>query len=173
MRGFEAKLLVPIMLLTTIAIEVADLPFPRLLWLYVYVGGLYGLAVFFDRWSAKGWKMGDADEAETSPTKGLVSECECPTSKKIRMPALCNADPVLVSHAFLNTMADDFDQLENELDGKKARIGELSHDLAGWLQLARRQYAETPHNEPTCPHLRGINETEKLLNVELTKRGEG
>lgn len=148
MKGIEAKLLVPTMLLTTIAIEVADLPFPRLLWLYFYIGCLYGIAVLFDRWSAKGWKMGDADE--TSP-----SDCE-----HIRVETL---------YGFVNTMVNDIDQLENELDGKKVRIGELSYDLASWLQLARRQYAEMPHNEPTCPHLRGINETEKLLNVGLTK----
>jgi hypothetical protein len=152
MRGFEAKLLLPTLLLTTIAIEVADLPFPRLLWLYFYIGCLYGLAVFFDRWSAKGWKMGDADE--TSP-----SDCE-----HISVETL---------YGFVNTMVDDIDQLENELDEEKEKSGKLYSDLAGWLSLARRQYAEMPHNEPTCPHIRGINETEKLLNVELTKRGEG
>lgn len=97
------------------------------------------------------------------------SEHDCLTSKKIRMPALSNADPVLVSHAFLNTMADDVVQLEDELEDEKVKTGKLRHDLASWLSLARRQYAEMPHNEPTCPHLRGINETEKLLNVELTK----
>lgn len=61
---------------------------------------------------------------------------------------------------------------EDELDEEKEKTGKLRHDLAEWLSLARRQYAEMPHNEPTCPHLRGINKTEELLNVELTERKE-
>lgn len=35
-------------------------------------------------------------------------------STQIRMPTLQNPDPVLVSHAFLNTMADDVIKLEVE-----------------------------------------------------------
>ena len=44
----------------------------------------------------------------------------------------------------------------------------LRCDLAEWLSLARRQYAEMNHGDGICPTLNGINQTEKLLNVELT-----
>ena len=45
------------------------------------------------------------------------------------------------------------------------RCFELSQDLAAWLQLARRQYAEMPHNEPICPTSMGIKKTERILGV--------
>jgi hypothetical protein len=41
------------------------------------------------------------------------SPADLPTSKRIKMPTLCNEDPVLVSHAFLNKMSDDVAKLED------------------------------------------------------------
>jgi len=43
----------------------------------------------------------------------------CP-SKEIRKPTLGNVDPVLVSHAFLNTMADKVAKLGTENDALKS-----------------------------------------------------
>jgi len=42
------------------------------------------------------------------------------TSEKIKKPTLCNDDPVLVSHAFLNEMSTEVAKREDELaDYKK------------------------------------------------------
>lgn len=69
---------------------------------------------------------------------------------------------------FFEGLPVEFAKVEKELNEK---IGLLRRDLAEWLQLARRQYAEMNRNDGICPTLKGINETEVLLNVELTDAG--
>lgn len=66
---------------------------------------------------------------------------------------------------FIEGQPEEFAKVEKELNEK---IGLLRRDLAEWLQLGRRQYAEMNHSDGICPTLKGINDTEKLLNVPLT-----
>lgn len=105
----------------------------------------------------------------------------------------CEIAVVAQTNEYIKTLQDRIHELEGWLriymllrrthkDHRRALLvmngklqednGKLRHDIASWLQLARRQYAEMSHNDGICPTLKGINETEKLLNVELTGAGE-
>ena len=65
--------------------------------------------------------------------------------------------------------ADKYLQRASDAEANSAslqqRVYDLTGDLVSWLQLARRQYKEMPHNEPLCPTSMGIAKTEKLLGL--------
>lgn len=90
----------------------------------------------------------------------------------------CEIAVVAQTNEYIKTLQDRIHEIEGWLriymllrrthkDHRRAlwfMNGKLRRDLAEWLSLARRQYAEMNHNDAICPTLKGINETEKLLN---------
>ena len=61
------------------------------------------------------------------------------------------------------------DQLIEEVKKLEKRVSELTTDLGGWLQLARRWYLDADTKDPKRPRLAGVNTTERILNVPLTE----
>jgi hypothetical protein len=45
----------------------------------------------------------------------------------------------------------------------EAMLSQASTDICEWLQLARRQYDEMPHNSPLCPTTAGIQKSERVV----------
>lgn len=85
-----------------------------------------------------------------------MTEYDCLTSKKIRAPALSNADPVLVSHAFLNAMADDVAKLEDALKMVEWQTvhDPDTHEVLGHLCL----WCHRKPHALTCPRQLALGE---------------